>query len=265
MEFNSSSISVLLPIAGFILGAIVGSFLATILVRWPRGESVLAGRSRCDGCGRSLRAIELVPILSWAMQRGRCRTCGARVDGRHVAVEIAAAIIGLVAALAFPWPMALATALLGWWLLILAALDVEHHWLPDALTLPLIPAGLAVAWLGRGPPLLDRLAGAILGGVALWLIAFGYQALRGREGMGGGDPKLLAAIGAWVGLFILPFVLLGAGLLGLASVAAMAARGVAVSAATRLPLGALMAVAAWAIWLAGDALPIVTFESWLGW
>lgn len=226
---------------------------------------MLAGRSRCDGCGRTLRAIELVPILSWAVQRGRCRSCRARVDGRHVAVEIAAAAVGLVAALAFPWPMALATALLGWWLLILAALDVEHHWLPDTLTLALIPAGLAAAWLGLGPPLVDRIAGAALGGLALWLIAIGYQAVRGREGMGGGDPKLLAAIGAWVGLFNLPFVLLGAGLLGLASVVAMAARGVAVSAATRLPLGALMAVAAWAIWLAGDALPIVTFESWPGW
>jgi leader peptidase (prepilin peptidase)/N-methyltransferase len=256
---------VIISIAGLILGAIVGSFLATILVRWPRGESVSAGRSRCDGCGRTLRALELVPILSWAVRRGRCGTCGARIDARHVSVELAAAAIGLIAALAFPWPMALATALLGWWLLILAALDVEHHWLPDALTLPLIPTGLAVAWLALGPPLVDRIAGAALGGLALWLIAITYQALRGREGMGGGDPKLMAGIGAWIGLFNLPFVLLGASLLGLASVAAMAARGVAVNAVTRLPLGALLAVAAWAVWLAGEALPAVTLESWLGW
>ncbi len=255
----------LLPIAGFLLGAIIGSFLATILVRWPRGESVLGGRSRCDGCGRTLRALDLVPILSWLVLRGRCRTCGARVDGRHVTVEIAAAAIGLVAALAFPWPMALATALFGWWLLILAALDVEHHWLPDALTLPLIPAGLIVAWLGLGPPLADRVAGAVAGGSVLWLIALAYRAARGREGMGGGDPKLMAGIGAWLGLFSLPFVLLGASLLGLLSIAAMASRGVAVNAATRLPLGALLAVAAWAAWLAGDALPTVTIESWLGW
>lgn len=247
------------------LGAIIGSFLATILVRWPKRESALTGRSRCDDCGRTLGALELVPILSWALRRGRCRMCGARIDARHVAMELAAALIGLVAALAFPWSLALATAVFGWWLLILAALDVEHHWLPDALTLPLIPAGLIVAWLELGPPLLDRIAGAVAGGLGLWLIALAYRALRGREGMGGGDPKLMAGIGAWVGLFGLPFVLLGASLLGLASVAAMAARGVPVNAVTRLPLGALLAVAAWTIWLAADALPAVTLESWLGW
>ncbi len=255
----------MLPAAGFVLGAIVGSFLATILMRWPREESVLAGRSRCDGCGRTLGALELVPILSWLARRGRCGTCGARIDARHVAIELAAAAIGLVAALAFPWPMALATAVFGWWLLILAALDVEHHWLPDALTLPLIPAGLVVAWLALGPPLSDRLAGAVVGGLTLWLIALAYRAVRGREGMGGGDPKLMAGIGAWLGLFNLPFVLLGASLLGLLSIGAMAARGVQVNAVTRLPLGALLAVAAWAVWLAGDGLPAVTIQSWLGW
>lgn len=262
--FAAVPLHVAIP-AGFILGAIVGSFLATILVRWPRGQSVLAGRSRCDGCGQTLGALELVPILSWLVRRGRCRTCGERIDARHVAMELSAAVIGLIAAMAFPWPMALATALFGWWLLILAALDVEHHWLPDALTLPLILAGLVMAWLELGPPLPDRAAGAVAGGLALWLIALAYRALRGREGMGGGDPKLMAGIGAWLGLFSLPFVLLGASLLGLLSVAAMAARGVPVNAATRLPLGALLAVAAWAVWLAGDALPAVTLESWPGW
>lgn len=207
----------------------------------------------------------MVPIVSWAMRRGRCRTCGAQIDARHVAMELAAALMGLVAALVFPWPMALATALFGWWLLILAALDVEHHWLPDALTLPLIPAGLLVAWLELGPPLLDRIAGAVAGGLALWLIALAYRAVRSLEGMGGGDPKLFAGIGAWLGLFGLPFVLVGASVLGLFSVAAMSLRGNEVNAKTRLPLGALLAVSAWAVWLGGDAMPTVTIESWLGW
>lgn len=254
----------MLALAGLILGAIVGSFLATILVRWPRGESVLTGRSRCDGCGRTLRARELVPIASWLVQRGCCATCGTRIDGRHVAVELAAALIGMVAALTFPWPMALATAVLGWWLLILAALDVEYQWLPDALTLPLIPLGLIVAWLGPGPPLLDRVVGAMVGALVLWLIAVGYRAVREREGLGGGDPKLMGAIGAWTGVFSLPFVLLGASLLGLASVLAMSLRGRQVGASTRLPFGAMLAVAAWAVWLAGDALPVVTIESLMG-
>ena len=242
-----------LAAGGFVLGAIIGSFLATILVRWPRGESALAGRSRCDGCGRALRAWELVPILSSLIQRGRCRRCGARIDRRHVAIELAGALIGVVALVAHPLPLALATALLGWWLLILAALDVEHQWLPDALTLPPIPLGLGAAWLGLGPPLLDRLLGVVIGGGILWLLGFLYSRLRGREGLGGGDPKLLAAIGAWVGVLQLPFVLLGAGIVGLIALAAMRVRGVEVARTTRLPLGALMAVTAWPIWIAGDA------------
>ena len=103
------------------------------------------------------------------------------------------------------------TALFGWWLLLIALLDLEHQWLPDRLTLPLIPLGLAAAWAGFGPPLIERAAGAAIGWAVLFLIAMLYRQARGREGMGGGDPKLLAAIGAWVGAFQLPFILLGAG------------------------------------------------------
>ena len=145
--------------------------------------------------------------------------------------------------------LAAVTALLGLWLLTLAVLDVEHHWLPDRLTLPLIALGLVAAWAGFGPPLAERAAGAAFGWAALVLIAFAYRRLRGREGMGGGDPKLLAALGAWLGGYQLPFVLVGAGLLGLAAAVLMRLRGEQVHAATRLPLGALMAVAAWPIWL----------------
>jgi len=239
----------ILAAAGFVLGAIVGSFLATILVRWPRGGSVVAGRSRCDGCGAALRAAELVPILSYFAARGRCRRCGARIDPRHALVEAAAGLVGLVAALAHPLPLAGATMVFGLMLLILAALDAEHQWLPDALTLPLIPLGLAAAWLGWGPPLLDRAVGAVAGGGLLWAIGRLYALVRGRAGMGGGDPKLLAGIGAWVGVLQLPLVLLGAGLVGLAAAAAMRARGQKVAATTRLPLGTLMALAAWPIWL----------------
>jgi leader peptidase (prepilin peptidase)/N-methyltransferase len=183
------------------------------------------------------------------MVRGRCRRCGAAIDKRHLAVEAGAALVGLTALVAHPLPLALFTALFGWWLFLLAALDVEHQWLPDRLTLPLIPAGLAAGWVGAGPPLEDRLIGAAVGFAALALIAWGYRRLRGREGMGGGDPKLFAAIGAWLGWPLLPFVMLGAGAIGLAAVASMRARGRDVAATDRLPLGALMAVAAWPLWL----------------
>ncbi len=236
--------------AGVVLGAIIGSFLATILIRWPKGEGAMAGRSRCDACGAALGARDLVPVLSYVLARGRCRRCGARIDARHVAVELAAAGVGLVAFVAHPVPLAFATALLGWWLLLLALLDLEHQWLPDRLTLPLIAVGLAIGWAGLGPPLVDRLAGAAIGWSTLMLIAAGYRLLRGREGLGGGDPKLLAAIGAWVGAWHLPFILLGAGLIGLVSVALMRLRGQDVGAATRLPLGTFLALAAWPVWLA---------------
>jgi leader peptidase (prepilin peptidase)/N-methyltransferase len=236
-------------VAGLVLGLIAGSFAATAAMRWPAAKSVRAGRSRCDACDAPLRAGELVPVLSFLIQRGRCRRCGARIDPNHLAVELAAGMIGLVAALAHPLPLALVTALLGWWLLLIAVLDLRHHWLPDRLTLPLVPLGLAAAWAGWGPPLPERIAGAAIGWAALLAIALVYRALRDREGLGGGDPKLLAALGAWVGAWHLPAVLIGAGLLGLAAVAAMRLRGQAVSATSRLPLGTLMALAAWPLWL----------------
>lgn len=196
-----------------------------------------------------LGPAELVPVLSFAFSRGRCRRCGAAIDSRHLAIEIAAAAIGAAALFALPPAAGLATAVLGWWLLLLAAIDLEHHWLPDKLTLPLLPAGLLVAIAGIGPELRERILGAALGWAALFAIAFAYRSLRGREGMGGGDPKLFGAIGAWVGALQLPFVLVGAGLLGLAAIALMRIRGEEVSGTSRLPLGTLMAVAAWPVWL----------------
>lgn len=234
---------------GVVLGALNGSFLSTILSRWPRQRSALGGRSSCDSCGGALRAHELVPILSFVLARGRCRRCGGAIDRRHLWIELAAAAIGGIAFLAHPGAAGLVTALLGWWLLLIAALDAEHHWLPDKLTLPLIAAGLAAAWAGIGPPIGHRLIGAAAGFAALAILAFLYRRLRGREGLGGGDPKLLAAIGAWLGWAQLPFVLLGAGLLGLGAILLMRLGGRQVSATDRLPLGTLMALAAWPIWL----------------
>lgn len=234
---------------GGLLGLVIGSFLATVLVRWPRGQNALAGRSSCDACGAVLGPLELVPVLSWVVRRGRCRKCGARIDPRHLAVELAAAMLGIVAALAHPLPLALVTAGLGWWLLLTAALDLQEQWLPDLLTLPLILLGLAAAWAGFGPPLVERLWGAGIGWAALEAIRWLYRLLRGREGMGGGDPKLFAAAGAWTGVWNLPVVLLAAGLLGIAAVLAMMLRGEKVEAGTRLPLGTLIALAFWPAWL----------------
>jgi leader peptidase (prepilin peptidase)/N-methyltransferase len=234
---------------GLALGLLVGSFLATILLRWPEGRSAVRGRSTCDGCGRRLRAAELVPILSWLVLKGRCRTCRTLIAPEHLAIELAAALVGAVALLALPGAAGAATALLGWWLLLIAALDAKHHWLPDRLTLPLIPAGLAVGLAGVGPDWTERAIGAAAGFLVLAGVALAYCKLRGREGLGGGDPKLLAGLGAWLGWQQLPLVLLGAGLLGLAAVLLRHLRGDQVRATDRLPLGTLMAIAAWPFWL----------------
>nr|WP_245196530.1 A24 family peptidase [Sphingomonas jejuensis] len=231
------------------LGLIVGSFLATVAMRWPAGRSVSRGRSACDSCGRRLRAAELVPVLSYALQRGRCRTCGAAIDHRHPAIEIAAAVIGATALAVTPAPVGLIGAAFGWSLLLLAVLDVEHHWLPDRLTLPLAAAGLLASLTSMPPDLLDRLIGLLAGYASLWIIATGYRLLRGRVGMGGGDSKLMAALGAWLGWALLPVVLLLGSLMGLAAVAAARARGRPMTRSTRLPLGALLAVAAYPAFL----------------
>lgn len=235
--------------AGFVLGAIVGSFLATVAVRWPRGEAAMAGRSCCDGCGRTLGALELVPLVSALLQRGRCRACGAPIDRRHAGFELAAAAIGAVAWGCAPGLAGLAWALFGWQLLLLAMLDLAHFWLPDRLTLALAASGLAVGGLASGASLRDRLVGAAIGYLALRLVERGYRAVRGRDGLGRGDAKLFGALGAWLGWTALPMVLLTASLLGLLATAIAAARGRPITAATAVPLGTLLCLGALPGWL----------------
>jgi leader peptidase (prepilin peptidase)/N-methyltransferase len=237
---------------GLILGPIAGSFLAVALIRWPAGASVISGRSHCDGYGRPLQTQDLVPILSYLVLRGRCRACGSAIDPRHLAMEAAGCLVGVTAAVAHP-EMVLVTAIFGWWLLLIMALDLQHHWLPDRLTLPLIPAGLAVAAFGIGPMLEDRVIGAATGYAGLAAIALLYRTARGRDGMGGGDPKLMAALGAWLGWQSLPYLMIGAGAVGLAMILFLRRRGVAVGGSYRLPLGTLLALAAWPVWLVAGA------------
>jgi leader peptidase (prepilin peptidase)/N-methyltransferase len=236
------------PILGALLGLVAGSFLSALVVRWPRGES-LAGRSRCDGCGRQLKWTELVPLLSALRSRGRCKSCGARIDWRHPALELAAAVVGLLAMLASPGWVGLSGAILGWALLALLALDAEHQWLPDRITLPLLALGL---WLGAGD-MTDRLAGAAIGGGALLALALGYKWLRGRDGMGLGDVKLMAALGAWLGPLLLGPLLLVAALIGLMMAAGLKLRGKPLPAGGRIPFGACLAAAAFPIWLLASA------------
>ena len=238
-----------LPLFGALLGLVIGSFLATLIIRWPEERSVVGGRSSCDSCGHQLRGWELIPVASYLVQRGKCRQCGAKIATDHVAIELSAGLIGALALFAAPGTEGLAGASFGWLLLTLAALDVKHHWLPDGLTALLALSGLAFSFLSLDPVLQDRLIGALAGFASLGLIAALYKMIRGREGLGAGDPKMLGAIGCWLGWQALPLVIVGAGLVGLVVAISWRLRGKLVSADSILPLGSLMAVAAFPLWL----------------
>jgi leader peptidase (prepilin peptidase)/N-methyltransferase len=237
------------PLALGLLGAIFGSFIAALVIRWPQGRSVLHGRSACDACGRTLAARELVPILSYLVQRGRCTTCRALIDPRHLAIEATALLIGIVAGTVAPHGGGLAGATFGWLLLALAALDIAAFWLPDRLTALLALAGIASATAGFDPAIEDRLIGGIAGYGALAALAWGYKAWCGREGMGGGDPKLLGAIGLWLGWRMLPAVLVIASLVGLGIVVFAQLTRRRIARDTAMPFGALLAVAAYPAWI----------------
>ena len=235
------------PILGGCLGLVAGSFLSTLVIRWPAGRP-LSGRSHCDSCGARLSAAELVPLVSWAIAGGRCRHCGAAVPAIHPAIELAAAIVGALALLVDPSPAGFAGAMLGWILIALLALDLAHLWLPDRLTLPLLGLGLV---FGAGT-LADRLMGAALGGGALFGLALLFRRYRGREGLGLGDVKLMAALGSWLSPAMLGPLLLLAALAGLA-LAWVRARRSDGDTSDPVPFGACLALAAFPLWLAERA------------
>ena len=235
---------------GAVLGAIIGSFLATLILRWPEGRSVVGGRSACDHCGVVLGPLDLVPLLSLILRRGRCAQCDGAIDGLHFGVELGCAIIGGAALWVAPGVEGAGYAVLGWGLLTLAVLDWRDFWLPDALTLPLIFLGLTLGMWTTNVVLLDRVIGAAVGYGALLAIALGYRALRGREGLGLGDAKLLAGIGAWFGWQALPFVLLIASVVALLVVGIGAVRGARVDRMTKVPLGTFLCIAAVPGWWA---------------
>lgn len=234
------------------VGLVIGSFLGLVSLRFPAGEDMVRGRSRCGGCGRDLPPWRLIPLLSYVLARGRCRDCGAAIPARYPLMEAACALIGVWAALSQPsLAAAVLTAVLGWQLLLIAVIDGENFWLPDSLTLPLLATGLLAAMLLERVALPEAAIGAGVGFAALWLVGRAYRRLRGREGLGGGDPFLLAAGGAWVGWIGLPSILVWAATAGLSVVLARALSGRRVSGEDRLPFGVFLALGIWLTWLFG--------------
>ncbi|MBB4631930.1 prepilin peptidase [Sphingosinicella soli] len=241
---------------GFLAGTIAGSFMALVAARLPLRRTIVGGRSQCDTCGRILGPLELVPIASFLALRGRCRGCSAAIPASTWVMELLAGIVGLLAVLLARTPADLVWAVFGWLLLLLAALDLRHYWLPQRLTALLAFTGIVALFITRGD-VAASLAGGAAGFLGLEAVRIGYRLLRGREGIGGGDPLLLGGIGVWMGWQALPFVLIVGSLAGFGLIVIWKLRGADVGPATRLPLGACLAIAAIAVWAAAARAPIV--------
>jgi leader peptidase (prepilin peptidase) / N-methyltransferase len=234
-----------------LLGVIWGSFAAALVLRWARGEG-LGGRSMCDHCGQMLRAGDLLPLLSYAARGGKSRCCARPIDPFHPWVEAAGGAIGVAAMLVMGGVAGWLWALMGWLLMPLVLLDARMQWLPDRLTLVLAAAGLLLAGPLMDSDMTQRWLGAAVGGLSLWLVRSAYRAVRGREGMGGGDPKLLAALGAWLGWQALPLTLLLASITGLIWAVIWGAvqhgkgtQPISPIMAQRVPFGVFLGVGGW--------------------
>ena len=230
---------------------LVGSFLGVVVTRALEPRTIIIGRSACPACGSTLAAHDLVPLLSFAWLKGRCRACAARISRFHPAIELAAIVIAVWAALSADGVILWMTCLLGWGLLALAAIDFRHYLLPDFLTLPLLPLGLLAAWLTDPSTVADSLIGAAAGLIFVITLRYLYGTIRRREGIGLGDAKLLAAAGVWVGWMGLPSVVFIAALSALIFVAGVRISGRAVSTTDRVPFGVFLSLGLWIVWLYG--------------
>ena len=261
-----------------VVGLCVGSFLNVVVHRLPkmmerdwraqcaelRDEpppeenppvyNLAVPRSTCPECGHKIGALENVPVVSWLALRGACSACRKPISARYPLVE---ALGGLLAAYAI-WRFGLtwkggAACVLLWTLIALTFIDFDTQLLPDSLTLPLTWAGLIANLFGLFVPLADAVIGAIAGYLALWIVYWVFRLVRGKEGMGHGDFKLLAAIGAWVGLNgVLPTLLLSSLVGAIVGSIWLAAKGR--DRATPIPFGPYLAVAGWVAFFWGEQL-----------
>jgi leader peptidase (prepilin peptidase)/N-methyltransferase len=247
-----------------ILGLMVGSFLNVVIHRLPRmmeaqwkaecaelnGATVPAAEpynlvkpdSRCPSCNTPIRAWQNIPVVSWLALRGKCAACAAPISFRYPAVELLTGLLSVALAWRFGWSLALAAGLVFVWALVaLTFIDIDTQLLPDDITLPLVWAGLFANFFDAFVDLRSAVIGAIAGYMVLWLVYWAFRLIAKKEGMGYGDFKLLAAIGAWTGWQVLPFVILisaGVGaVIGAASLA-LSRRGMD----TRIPFGPYLAL-----------------------
>ncbi|HDX8644137.1 prepilin peptidase [Aeromonas dhakensis] len=262
----------------FLFSLMIGSFLNVVIHRLPimlerewRAEylsyfnpetqpqqeeryNLMVPRSACPHCGHAITAMENIPLLSWLWLKGRCRECQAPISARYPLVELLTALLSLVVAATFPpgWGL-LAALLLTWVLVALTFIDLDKMLLPDQLTLPLLWGGLLFNLAGGFVPLADAVIGAMAGYLVLWSLYWAFKLLTGKEGMGYGDFKLLAALGAWLGWQALPIVLLLSSLVG-------AIIGISLILLRNhhqnkpIPFGPYLAIAGWIALLWGDTI-----------
>jgi len=198
-----------------LLGAVVGSFLNVCIRRIPAGESLVFPASHCPKCNHSIRFYDNIPIISFLLLRGRCRNCRESISLQYPLVELLTAIMALLLFWKFGLTLKfLFSFLFACILIIITFIDLEHQIIPDVLTLPGIPVFFLAAVLAMGVSPLEAVLGVLIGGGILYAIAFGYELITKREGMGGGDIKLLAMLGAFFGWKSLFFILLVSSFLG---------------------------------------------------
>jgi leader peptidase (prepilin peptidase)/N-methyltransferase len=228
----------------FFFGTLLGSFANVVILRLPRGESVIRPRSRCPKCQTQIKWYDNIPILSWLILRARCRKCGNPISARYPLVEF---MMGLAFALAFyfiGWQWYLLEALIFLFgLITVIFIDIDHFLLPDIFTLSGIVIGLIGALINPERSFVEALLGVLMGGGFLWAIAYFYYVIRKEEGMGGGDIKLLAWIGAVLGWKAVPFVIVGSSLIGTAGGLIAAARNKK-GMKTVIPFGPYLALGA---------------------
>jgi len=275
--------------ACLVLGLAVGSFLNVVIYRLPvmldrawreqcrelSGEPASATlpaapperfnlavpRSACPACQAPISALQNIPLISWLVLRGRCAHCGQPISVRYPLVEALSGVLCAAVAwkFGFGWP-ALAALVLTWFLIALTFIDVDHQLLPDGLTLPLLWLGLLVSLWGPQPgaaalpvDVRSSLIGAMAGYVSLWSVYHLFRLLTGKEGMGYGDFKLFAALGAWLGWqMLLPIILVAAAVGAVVGVAMLRLRGQ--SRATPIAFGPFLAAAGWLMLMFGQQL-----------
>ena len=230
------SLGGLAAVAG-LLGLCVGSFLNVVIHRLPRmmerewhaqcadlrGETPLPAevlslarpRSHCPSCGHQITVLENIPIVSYLILRGKCSKCAAPISARYPVVEAATGLLSAYAAWHFgPTPQALGALIMLWALIALTAIDLDTQLLPDSITLPLLWIGLALNLAGTYVDISSAVIGAMVGYLTLWSVFWLFKLLTGKEGMGYGDFKLLAALGAWLGWQMLPVIILLSSIVG---------------------------------------------------